>query len=70
MSEPAVRTLGAVLYPQFELLDLYGPLEMFGALEKEIRIVTVAESKGPVASTPGRRDGRAPRLRATARGST
>jgi transcriptional regulator GlxA family with amidase domain len=53
MSEPAVRTLGAVLYPQFELLDLYGPLEMFGALEKEIRIVTVAESKGAVASTPG-----------------
>ena len=53
MSDPAVRTLGAVLYPQFELLDLYGPLEMFGALEKEIRIVTVAESKGPVASTPG-----------------
>jgi transcriptional regulator GlxA family with amidase domain len=53
MSESAPRTLGAVLYPQFELLDLYGPLEMFGALEKEIRIVTVAETKGPVASTPG-----------------
>ncbi|HXK22570.1 MAG TPA: DJ-1/PfpI family protein [Myxococcota bacterium] len=53
MSESAPRTLGAVLYPQFELLDLYGPLEMFGALEKEIRIVTVAEKKGPVASTPG-----------------
>jgi len=53
MPEPAVRTLGAVLYPGFELLDLYGPLEMFGALDKEIRIVTVAERKGPVASTPG-----------------
>ena len=53
MSESAPRTLGAVLYPQFELLDLYGPLEMFGSLEKEIRIVTVAEKKGPVASTPG-----------------
>lgn len=53
MTQPAVRTLGAVLHPQFELLDLYGPLEMFGALEQEIRIVTVAEKKGPVASTPG-----------------
>lgn len=53
MPESAVRTLGAVLYPGFELLDLYGPLEMFGSLEKEIRIVTVAEQKGPVASTPG-----------------
>ena len=25
------RTLGAILYERFELLDLYGPLEMFGA---------------------------------------
>ena len=52
-SGTAVRTLGAVLYEGFELLDLYGPLEMFGALEGQIRIVTVAEKKGPVASTPG-----------------
>jgi len=51
MSSP--RTLGAVLYPGFELLDLYGPLEMFGSLGAEIRIVTVAEQKGPVASHPG-----------------
>jgi putative intracellular protease/amidase len=49
----ALRSLGAVLYEGFELLDLYGPLEMFGALEKQVRIVTVAERKGPVASTPG-----------------
>lgn len=47
------RTLGAVLYPQFELLDLYGPLEMFGCLEPDVKIVTVAQSVGPVASTPG-----------------
>jgi transcriptional regulator GlxA family with amidase domain len=47
------RRLGAILYPQFELLDLYGPLEMFGCLEQEIEIVTVAERKGAVASTPG-----------------
>jgi putative intracellular protease/amidase len=53
MSQTRTRTLGAVLHPQFELLDLYGPLEMFGALEQELRIVTVAEKKGPVASTPG-----------------
>jgi len=53
LSDLVVRTLGAVLYEQFELLDLYGPLEMFGALGPELRIVTVAERKGPVASTPG-----------------
>lgn len=48
-----VRTLGAVLYEDFELLDLYGPLEMFGLLAPELRIVTVAETPGPVASLPG-----------------
>jgi transcriptional regulator GlxA family with amidase domain len=53
MSDPKPRTLGAVLYPQFELLDLYGPLEMFGCLGPALRIVTVAEHAGPVASTPG-----------------
>lgn len=47
------RRLGAVLYEDFELLDLYGPLEMFGCLSEEIEIVTVAEQKGPVRSTPG-----------------
>jgi putative intracellular protease/amidase len=49
----ATRTLGAILYRDFELLDLYGPLEMFGSLGPELRIVTVAEEKGPVASAQG-----------------
>lgn len=53
MNDPVARTLGAVLYPQFELLDLYGPLEMFGSLGKHLRIVTVAEHSGPVGSTQG-----------------
>lgn len=53
MSTPVPRTLGAVLYPQFELLDLYGPLEMLGSLGKHLRIVTVAEQPGPVASAQG-----------------
>jgi transcriptional regulator GlxA family with amidase domain len=53
MAPPTPRTLGAVLYPQFELLDLYGPLEMFGSLGKWLRIVTVAERPGPVASAQG-----------------
>ena len=59
MSQARQRTLGAVLYESFELLDLYGPLEMFGALDpfgaqqKQVQIVTVAEKKGPIASSPG-----------------
>jgi putative intracellular protease/amidase len=53
MAETRTRRLGAILYPDFELLDLYGPLEMFGCLGPELEIVTVAQAKGPVASTPG-----------------
>ena len=47
------KTLGAVLFDDFELLDLYGPLEMFGNIGKELRIVTIAETKGPVRSVQG-----------------
>ncbi len=46
-------TLGAMLYDKFELLDLYGPLEMFGQLKPDIEIITVAEKSGPVASFQG-----------------
>jgi transcriptional regulator GlxA family with amidase domain len=46
-------TLGAVLYEGFELLDLYGPLEMFGTLKPQIEIITVAETLGPVSSFQG-----------------
>jgi transcriptional regulator GlxA family with amidase domain len=53
MADSKPRVLGAVLYAGFELLDLYGPLEMFGALAPDLKIVTVAEQQGPVASTPG-----------------
>ncbi len=47
------RTLGAILHEDFELLDFYGPLEMFGSLGADVRILTVAERTGPVKSTPG-----------------
>jgi transcriptional regulator GlxA family with amidase domain len=53
VNKPKPRTLGAILYPQFELLDLYGPLEMFGCLGEALRIVTIAEQAGPVRSSPG-----------------
>jgi transcriptional regulator GlxA family with amidase domain len=47
------RTLGAVLYPQFELLDVFGPLEMFGMLTGLVDITVVAQKAGPVASAQG-----------------
>ena len=49
----AVKTIAAILYPGFEMLDLYGPLEMFGSLPALFRIVTVAEQPGPIASAQG-----------------
>jgi transcriptional regulator GlxA family with amidase domain len=53
--EETQRTLGVVLYPGFELLDTYGPLEAFGHLPEAFRIVQVAEQVGPVASAQGPR---------------
>jgi transcriptional regulator GlxA family with amidase domain len=50
---PSPRVLGAVLYENFELLDLYGPLEMFGSLGPDLQIVTIAETTGPVRSFQG-----------------
>ena len=47
------RTLGIVLYPQFELLDVYGPAEIFGNLSGRIKVVMVAAEAGPVASAQG-----------------
>jgi transcriptional regulator GlxA family with amidase domain len=48
-----VRTLGVVLYPQFELLDVYGPVEIFGNLGSRVKVVMVAPAAGPVASAQG-----------------
>lgn len=46
------KTLGIVLYPGFEVLDVYGPLEMF-AYVPEFNVVMIAEKAGPVRSAQG-----------------
>ncbi len=43
----------AILFPNFELLDFAGPLEMFGNLKQELQVVTVAQRAGPVLSVQG-----------------
>jgi putative intracellular protease/amidase len=48
-----VRTVGTLLFPGFELLDVFGPLEMFGALAGDFSLEMVAEHAGPVASSQG-----------------
>lgn len=45
-------TLGVVLFDEFELLDVTGPLEMLGNVPKDqLNIITIAEKKGAIASS-------------------
>ncbi|QBF33265.1 DJ-1/PfpI family protein [Thalassococcus sp. S3] len=48
-----MKDLGALIFPGFELLDLFGPLEMFGLLPDHYRLHLVAETPGAVASAQG-----------------
>lgn len=47
------KKLGMVLFEGFELLDVFGPLEMFGMLKDRVEIVMLAEKAGPVKSGAG-----------------
>ena len=53
MAEAGAKRLGVVLYPQFELLDVFGPVEMFGNLTGTVDVKMVAEKSGPVVSAQG-----------------
>jgi transcriptional regulator GlxA family with amidase domain len=48
----SAKKLGFVLFPEFELLDVFGPAEMFAAAGV-IEIKMVARHAGPVASAQG-----------------
>ncbi len=45
MMNTAPMHVGGVLFEGFELLDFYGPLEMFGLLEREAKLTVVAEDR-------------------------
>ena len=47
------RTLGVVLFEGFELLDVFGPLEMFGLAADHFEIRLISENGGVVASRQG-----------------
>lgn len=49
---PVKKTVGIVLYPGFEVLDVYGPIEMW-AYVPEFKLVIIAEKAGPVRSAQG-----------------
>lgn len=48
-----MKTIAAVLFPDFEMLDLYGPLELFSFFRDDFDIRTVALQAGPVKSSGG-----------------
>ena len=47
------KRLGVLLFPGFELLDVFGPAEMLGNLPGAVEVKMVAEKAGPVASAQG-----------------
>ncbi len=49
------RIVGVLLFEQFELLDVFGPLEMLGMLDEDFAIRLVSEQAREVASTQGPR---------------
>jgi transcriptional regulator GlxA family with amidase domain len=53
MSESTL-SLGAILYPGFEMLDMFGPLEMFSLVpDQKIEIRMIGQNKGPVVAALG-----------------
>lgn len=49
------RTLGVVLFEDFESLDVFGPVEMFGNLTGLVQVAMVAREAGPVRTAQGPR---------------
>ena len=53
-SPPSPLRIGGLLYPNFELLDMFGPLEMFSLLGAErASISMIAQKVGPVPAAMG-----------------
>ena len=45
--------IGVILFHEFELLDVFGPLEMYGVAPESFEICMIAERLGEVASRQG-----------------
>lgn len=50
-----MRTLAALVFPGFETLDYFGPIEMLGGYGQQTEIITVAKTLAPVPSSHGQR---------------
>lgn len=47
------RSVGVVLFPNFELLDVFGPLEMYGIAKEHFEICMISENAKIVPSAQG-----------------
>jgi len=45
------RTLGILLFPGFEVLDAYGPIELWGNMKRYVNIVTISAKRGEITSS-------------------
>jgi len=43
-----MRKMAALVFPEFQTLDYFGPIEMLGGFRDDIEVVTVAMTKDPV----------------------
>ena len=50
-----MKTIAALVFPSFETLDYFGPIEMLGGFGKKTEIVTVAKGHDPTPSVHGQR---------------
>jgi transcriptional regulator GlxA family with amidase domain len=48
-------SLGVVLFPDFEVLDVFGPVEVLGFFKDAFRILMIGPGPGPVTSAQGPR---------------
>ena len=55
MNAETPRTVGIVLFDQFELLDVFGPAEMLGLPKSRFRLQMIGPDKEPVTSAQGPR---------------
>lgn len=53
LTQGKMRNLGVLLFPGFELLDAYGPMEMWGNLKNQVQVVTIAVKRSEIASSQG-----------------
>jgi putative intracellular protease/amidase len=52
-ASPASIKVGALIFEGFELLDVFGPLEMLGMLKERVTITMLAEKPGNIRSIQG-----------------